>query len=582
MKLLFRSYLASLRERDELDAVLPDLLSELGFLVFSRPGRGTAQAGVDVAALGPEQGGVRDLYLFTIKRGDITRENWNDNTPQGLRQSLDSILDKYLQRVAPKRFSHLKVVVCVAFGGDMVEQVRGDVEGYFERNMSERVRFEEWNGDKLADLLMTGVLREDVMPKPVRSHFQKAVAMVDEPQVAYEHFARLLHALAKDAAAEKDSVRVARQMYIALWVLFVWARDVDNTESAYLASELLVLRLWDISRPHLGKKGRIKRELTSVTMQAINLHLIIAHDFLDRKIAPHVCVRHGLSAACQGNAPADVNIKMFDVLGRLAMTGLWLCWLTESLPGIEEGANIMARAQQMSTAAFELIAHNPALQLPLQDAQSIELALCLMLACRTGVGVEEAKSWVVDMAGRYKFALLTHGRYPCVFDDYARLVAHPAQHTDEYRQEATAGSTLLPLMAAVLVSSGEQAVVRALAKLRESELEHCTWQLWTPDETSEEALYTNRASHGYALTELSLSGTGVDLLDGIDFMMSHAKGYDRLSAVITGHWPVLLLACRHFRLPVPPQLWRPCLTRPEGEEATKVEASSSPSAGLPT
>ena len=43
MKLLFRNYLASLRERNELDAVLPDLLSELGFVVYSRPQRGTAR-----------------------------------------------------------------------------------------------------------------------------------------------------------------------------------------------------------------------------------------------------------------------------------------------------------------------------------------------------------------------------------------------------------------------------------------------------------------------------------------------------------------------------------------------------------
>ena len=46
MKLLFRSYLASLRERDELDAILPDLLSELRDLItaffFARTDEGSA------------------------------------------------------------------------------------------------------------------------------------------------------------------------------------------------------------------------------------------------------------------------------------------------------------------------------------------------------------------------------------------------------------------------------------------------------------------------------------------------------------------------------------------------------------
>ena len=48
MKLILKQYLSSLRERGELDAILPDLLSQLGLIVFSRPGRGTRQDGVDV------------------------------------------------------------------------------------------------------------------------------------------------------------------------------------------------------------------------------------------------------------------------------------------------------------------------------------------------------------------------------------------------------------------------------------------------------------------------------------------------------------------------------------------------------
>ncbi|AUW58187.1 hypothetical protein C1T17_08795 [Sphingobium sp. SCG-1] len=67
MKLVIREYLASLKERDELDAVLPDLLTELGFTVYSRPARGTRQYGVDVAAVGPGQDGIRRVHLFSVK-----------------------------------------------------------------------------------------------------------------------------------------------------------------------------------------------------------------------------------------------------------------------------------------------------------------------------------------------------------------------------------------------------------------------------------------------------------------------------------------------------------------------------------
>src|SRR6185437_12411164 len=84
MKLIIKEYLASLRERGELDAILPDLLSQMGLNVYSRPGRGTRQDGVDVGAVGSIDGGPEKVYLFTIKAGDLSRATWDGN-PQCVR-----------------------------------------------------------------------------------------------------------------------------------------------------------------------------------------------------------------------------------------------------------------------------------------------------------------------------------------------------------------------------------------------------------------------------------------------------------------------------------------------------------------
>ena len=120
MKLLIRDYIGSLKEREDLDAILPDLLSELGFNVYSRPGRGTASAGVDIAAVGDDEDGQRKkVLLFSVKQGDLTRQDWN-GTPQALRLSLEEILDVTLQTI-PARYKRLKVVICLCFGGDVQE-----------------------------------------------------------------------------------------------------------------------------------------------------------------------------------------------------------------------------------------------------------------------------------------------------------------------------------------------------------------------------------------------------------------------------------------------------------------------------
>ena len=71
MKIVLTQYLQSLKERDELEKILPDILSERGFNILSRPGIGAHQAGVDVAAVGPDEHGVRKLFLFSLKAGDL-------------------------------------------------------------------------------------------------------------------------------------------------------------------------------------------------------------------------------------------------------------------------------------------------------------------------------------------------------------------------------------------------------------------------------------------------------------------------------------------------------------------------------
>ncbi|MEX2940755.1 hypothetical protein [Serratia fonticola] len=197
MKLIFRQYLASLRERNELDVVLPDLLSELGFTVISRPTVGTRQYGVDVAAVGKNNNGKRKLYLFSIKQGDLTRADWDGN-PQALRSSINDIIDVYIPTRVAQAYEKLDIVICLCFGGDIHEAVRDNVTLFTKSLTTSRISFEEWNGDYLAGLLSEGILREQLIGKELRTSFQKAVAMVDEPEISFYHFSTLIKKLCSE------------------------------------------------------------------------------------------------------------------------------------------------------------------------------------------------------------------------------------------------------------------------------------------------------------------------------------------------------------------------------------------------
>ncbi|MDQ3082379.1 MAG: hypothetical protein M3R07_09225, partial [Gemmatimonadota bacterium] len=133
---------------------------------------------------------------------------------------------------------------------------------------------------------------------------------------------------------------------------------------------------------------------------------------------------------------------------------------------------------------------------------------------------------------------------------------------------------LYPLLALWAASRGKQELFDEIAEFKATSLDHCTFQTWLPDEDSEDNLYLNRETHGAALAGIPVTeGTK----DTLDFVLGEAKTnrhYDALSAVKLGHWPVVLIACRAHRLPVPPQAWRALL--PNVGQSLDHPAVSSP------
>ena len=76
VQLVLTHYLAGLRERDELDALLPELLKAMGHSVQSRPQIGVSQAGVDVLSVKHDEDTEPEVFLFVIKFGDIGRNDF--------------------------------------------------------------------------------------------------------------------------------------------------------------------------------------------------------------------------------------------------------------------------------------------------------------------------------------------------------------------------------------------------------------------------------------------------------------------------------------------------------------------------
>ena len=557
MKLIFTEYLASLKERGELDAIIPDLLSECGMTVLSRPALGTKQYGVDVAAVGKRADGTRSLYLLSIKGGDLRRSDWDGN-PQALRPSLNQIRDVYIRQHVGRQHAELPVVIVLCIGGDLHEAVRAEVMGFMDDNTTEQITFELWNGEQLADLLLTGILRENALPQTGRSDLRKSVALVDEPDVCFAHYCRFVDGITERCKATRPArLTAVRQIYLGLWTLYVWARDTENLEAPYLCGERAVLTCWELAKSCLTGKTRAARQLRESLDRILQLHMTVAGEFINRYVSPRVGIRNGLAAAVPSHGALDVNLKMFDVLGRTAVYGLWqLHWYSVLSSVGPKGSADRARAEIDRTVLLvrDMLQNNGALCTPIKDNHAIEVNIvCLFL---NGAGHNDiVRTWVGQVTLATMFAYRVNGLYPCVFMDYRELIDHPKDGED-YRHEATAGSLLIPTLAIWAALTDDDVTLNTLADFVAGDYKHSTLQLWFPDANSEENFYHGRADHGLVLSGFKIERTSEAMLAPIALECGASSAFFGLSAQQYGLWPLIILASRHHRKPVPPQFWR--------------------------
>lgn len=548
---IIREYFKGLKERDELDVVIPDLLTSMGFEVVRRPTTGTRQYGADVIAVGTDSDGERKLFVFSIKRGDLTRQEWA-GSEQALRQSLDEIKDVILSNRAPEH-EGLKVVICITLGGIVPEAIEPLVNGYMRTNRTETLDYQVWTGDTLTAKILDGALREELFSGELRSLLRKAAATADDPERSIAHFERLV---AKVAEGDADPVAKVRVLYLALWILFIWGRDAVNLEAPYQASEIVTLRAWDLLWHRIETDDGRRLDASHAFHQVVTLHLQIWDELYGEKVLPHAAKLHVLSFAVGSVDGLDINLSMFETAGRVALGGLWRLWME---PG--EGATPRASdlpnwpAARIAEALGRMPVANPTLLSPFADHQSTDLGLALLLLCSVRDTRGAARQWVREAAQRVTFAYRHHARYPANDGSYAFLLRHPEARTDEYRREAMAASVTLPLLAAVAYMLGDDETVAHIGEFQRTDAAHCSFQTWVPNSRTEAKAWRGDPWQGSSLTGLTVGLDGSELIVRLRAEAEANPDFPALSAIRLEHWPILLLACRRLRLPVPPQLW---------------------------
>ena len=122
-----------------------------------------------------------------------------------------------------------------------------------------------------------------------------------------------------------------------------------------------------------------------------------------------------------------------------------------------------------------------------------------------------------------------------------------------------------PTLAVWAAITSDAATLALLVDFVAGPYDHATLQLWYPGSDTETHLYRGSADHGLAAPGIKIQRSCEAMLSPIKSECKASAAFTGLSAVRSGLWPLVILASRHYRVPVPPQFWR--LSDPTNDKA---------------
>ncbi len=559
MKLILSTFLRTLKERDEFDALLPDLLLSMGIVPLSKPQTGTRQFGVDLSAVGVDEDGTEKLFLFVLKKGDIDRRTWDGEGPQSVQPSLNEIFDVYVRsHIAPKYSKHpIKVILSTT--GDLKEAVQPNWAGYTEskKNIAE---FDFWGADDIAVLVERHMLDEHLFQSEDRADLRRALALVGEPEYSLVDFHKLLLrqlGLSRDGQLEpqkvssRDLVKAIIRANLTTRIIGAWAANDGDTKAALRASERALLWAWwrILQSP---EKGRAK--LILAFRGLIETYSASAARYVE-KIKPHSRVSDGFSGYTRESEV--LSLSVFEHIGLLASIGISSIYFSE--------ANIDASSfldlERISDVLLGIIRNNPVSGSPNLDENSIDITLALSFLALTGKE-SEAKDWLGKLVGRIDYSYKVARNFPIGTDSLDDLVELGfAEPTLERRKELMSTSWTLPTLAGWCVIFDEEPLYQRLVAGQGEEAypEVCS-QLW--HSLSED--FFNHLHFHQAQLACGEAEAPIKFHENMGEYRKHME-----AIVASGRHEVVeaspsfkaklygldLIAMRHFRTPVPPAFW---------------------------
>jgi hypothetical protein len=470
MRLVLSHYLESLRERDELDALLPDLLQAMGHSVHSRPQIGVAQGGIDVLSSFPSRGAHKEAFLFIVKFGNIGREDLYAGK-QAIQPSVREACTDYIRTRLPHSLRDVRKRLVLLTNGIVKQEAQSGFAALTEEvDRTSTCSLEIWGSDQLIPLIEKHLFDESLLLSAGQYHLRSAIATLDDSDASIQRFVQFVDsALTDGSSSQTRSVAAKKRRFLKRcatavmgWSVFAtWAETEGNLKPSTDGCEYLALRMWAeaIKQGFIEDRKFGHRFRIVMAMLAGSLYKYV------EKVAPQLLnTRLVLSYRSEW---ALYTKLVLEELGRLALLLLL----------VKKNAETVEIRRDIRRLLVDILNVHTGCRLPAMDGQSIDLSLVL-------VSLMSEEDWagtsnlVTDIAARLRLAVQSKRHIPVdtdLLEDAITLHSGDGNVEDFFKT-----SSLIPMLATVASMIHDE---QALTLLRDDlcpTIKNVTLERWYP------------------------------------------------------------------------------------------------------
>lgn len=544
IQLLLSQYLAGLRERNELDALLPELLKEMGHSVLSRPQIGVGQAGADIVSTKVNEQGDKEVFLYVIKFGDVGRVDLFGGL-QAIVPSVRELCNTFIRNRLPQRLRGLHKRIVLVSNGTLKQEAQ-DGFAALTHDVAEHPQciLEFWGTDQLTPLIEQYLFDETLLLASGKSDLRAALAGLEESVTAIRRFTRFVECCFTGVSAESTQSATTRKKKFLKrcasasmgWaVLLVWGKSEENLKPGVVTGEYLALRMWAEA-----VKAGFATDPTFIERFEVIMYLQV-RALLDyfKKVMPQLLNRQAvLSYRPERIFYAEL---VFEELGRLSV----LLLLLQRIPEQDE-----LRAEILGLL-IRLVNEHPGCRLPVYDGQTIDLTLALA-ALMGESDRNNAKRILSDIVNHFHHALRANRGLPVDTDLLEDAVALSVTATADSR-DFFETSSLFPALATVAGFLCDEEILRRLRDEIEPLLKGVTLERWFPEASLETLAATGQSIQDIGVSR-AIAGARASCAEEVEASLKAVTTATEDTA-FKWHgtpWTVLVaLSARIYRHPVP-------------------------------